>query len=246
MPPITQHNKAQSGNVLFLVLIAVALFGALTYAMTQSSRTTETGVGTEQANIMASEMLAFTAEANAKYQRMLISQRLKPETIEYSQSLTGTRNAACGNNACRLFHPEGGGVINRTAPAKATRDPSSFGSQKYSFIIGAIQDVGTSLPEILIMISNINHDVCLAINKKMGINTIPTAIDIGSTGDYYNLNSGTWATPGVMPSATAIIGEEAGGTAVRGKHAFCFCDSNPCDPDITDESPRFLSVLQER
>ena len=67
------HSNRQSGNVLFLILIAVALFGALSYAVTQSTRSTSGGVDNETQTINTAVFLNYivairTAAARMQFQ----------------------------------------------------------------------------------------------------------------------------------------------------------------------------------
>lgn len=236
--------KKQSGNVLFLILIAVALFAALSYAITQSTRSGSGSAASEQADILAGEIIQFAGEANASFQRLRISGGYKPDDIEYTVSSTGVLNSACTNQACRLNHPNGGRLINRPAPHKARRDPTSGSNDNYTFILGAIRGVGTAESEILLLIGNLNYDVCAAINKRLGFTGILKPISLGA--GYFNLNDTVWPTPGVLPTVTAEIGEEAAGAEAIGKHSFCYCESDPCSPTVTDGDSIFISVMLER
>ena len=56
------YRANNSGNVLFLILIAVALFAALSYAVTNSGRTGGgQALSRDQAKIKASELLQYAS-----------------------------------------------------------------------------------------------------------------------------------------------------------------------------------------
>src|SRR3954466_10752008 len=82
-------NEAERGNALFLVLIAVALFAALSYAITQSGRGGGSGITNEQAQLVAARIIQMANDTRTGIQRM---------------TLTGTANILYGtvptNNQC--------------------------------------------------------------------------------------------------------------------------------------------------
>ena len=66
------NNAAQEGNVLFLILIAVALFAALSYAVTQSSRSGG-GDTSETTLINTAQITQYPASVRTSIIRMLVS-----------------------------------------------------------------------------------------------------------------------------------------------------------------------------
>ena len=64
---------AQSGNVLFMILIAVALFAALSYAVTSSSRSGGNNASRESLQIEGAQIAQYVTGIQNSIMRMKIS-----------------------------------------------------------------------------------------------------------------------------------------------------------------------------
>jgi hypothetical protein len=101
------NSDSEKGNVLFLILIAVALFGALTYAVTNSMRTGSSTTEKEQAKLDQAVMDNYMASINTGKMRLEMA---GCSSIDYTAPAD---QAATGSKSCHLFHPDGGGVAFR-------------------------------------------------------------------------------------------------------------------------------------
>lgn len=101
----------QNGNALFLILIAVALFAALSYAVTQSGR----GAGNiddEQAMIDAGVAHQCEAMVNHAIRRVKLINGCQEDQISYElEDGTNANSDAPGDERCHLFRPNGGDVV---------------------------------------------------------------------------------------------------------------------------------------
>lgn len=66
--------RPQSGNVLFLILIAVALFAALSYAVTQSTRTNGANADEDKAALIASQIVQMAAAVKTARDRLVVGE----------------------------------------------------------------------------------------------------------------------------------------------------------------------------
>lgn len=105
--------RNDSGNVLFLILIAVALFAALSYAVTQSSRGGGGSTVKETSTINSSVLSQSTSSIRASLQRMTTDNHQLLD-IEFNGPADFNDLTAIGFG---VFHPSGGGVIYAMAPA---------------------------------------------------------------------------------------------------------------------------------
>ncbi len=96
--------RSNSGNVLFLILIAVALFAALSYVIINSSRMGTGSTQAERARLDAALLDNYTASINTGLLKLSLR---ACETIDY----TPPSGWGAGSKKCFLFHPDGGGVI---------------------------------------------------------------------------------------------------------------------------------------
>lgn len=62
--------KSNSGNVLFLILIAVALFAALSYAVTSSSRGGGIDAKKDSSELIASEIMNYVSSLEQAVTRL--------------------------------------------------------------------------------------------------------------------------------------------------------------------------------
>ena len=164
-------KSSQSGNILFLILIAVALFAALSFAVTKSTRSGSSSTDREQQKLLISELFQYSSG--------LVTAIIRMEATGVNETrfcfFTGSNDASynfsgCTDNEHRVFHPEGGGISYRE-PMEGLNDGTDweFSGRPRVFGQGVITD-----RDLILVLRGMNQNICLQINESIGINNIPT------------------------------------------------------------------------
>lgn len=174
----TTKRKGESGNVLFLILIAVALFAALSYAVTQSTRSGGGDASGETNLINSAQLTQYPASVRTAIVRMIINgtgvEELEFNTPSNFGDCTGT-----GENC--VFHPSGGGATYVNAPADVMAG-SGQGTWHYNGEF-EIVNIGTSVAtseagnEIIAFLPGISVAVCNQVNDR---NSVASLEDTGA------------------------------------------------------------------
>ncbi len=188
---LSKYNKSQSGNVIVIIFVAIALFGALAFAFNQSSRTSSGFISDSAASAYANDIITILEENRMAVKRMLLK-NCDPPFISYEGAGGGLNYnpwpGATIEKKCELFNENGGGLTYKKPPKNAI-DESFAGRIGYghtiyarnSFIRGASLD-GDVTYAVHIMIPYIKNEVCRSINKNLfNDNIIPEDTD-GSMG----------------------------------------------------------------
>lgn len=208
------QNNRESGNVLFLILVAVALFAALSYAVSSSTRSGSSNGGQqEDTEIIASSILQYASGMAMAIDKMRLSKGCSESDISFETPLlsydhTHTPPAV---DKCKVFHPSGGGYtyqenINWYNVASYNTGYKSWAT----FITGDynIVDVGTDESDLIMFILPLTLDVCNKINEKLGV-TYPTSTPPFTSGGASDPFQGTYAT------SADNIADEPGSVYVR-------------------------------
>ncbi len=174
--------KPERGNILFLILLAVVLFAALSYAVTQSTNGGGKNASGESNRAKAASILQFFDQLDAAVLRMRMTGGIPLQNIsfEYMYKNYGGSpfmtfvNANCTNDACRVFKPDGGGATPRTFEQYAVANPTSWNvAWAYpgymEFEMGQWPYAGTDLNDIIVQILLVQAAVCDEINNALGI-----------------------------------------------------------------------------
>lgn len=225
-------SPAQSGNVLFLILIAVALFAALSYAVTQSTRSGGGDASKETNVTLGAAVIQSTAEISVAIQRMVASgvslSDINVATPDLSSVMTDAEKRQS------IFHPDGGGAIF----------PRIAGIEEIYLIGGyEVRNIGaSSLPgdagnEVLALFVFTSEGLCLSLNQRVGygsgIPSIGGDIINEMTADGSSLQA--WDESGSLGKTTIGasggyggllgFGDYAGDATLSGRSAACFFDS---------------------
>ncbi len=172
----------QNGNALFLILIAVALFAALSYAVTQSGR----GGGNtdkEKQELAISELAQYFALVEHEVQRLRIIngctlEQISIETTDWprsdQQTLAASNTSAPADGRCHIFKPDGNIDLKIV-----DQNLSYYTSQSY-IVVDDVRfitpDLGqNSLADLAIGISSVEESFCQAIQEYFhDTSTIPS------------------------------------------------------------------------
>lgn len=158
--------RSQNGNVLFLILIAVALFAALSYAVTQSTRSGSKDSSSEQLQLNYSRAESYISSLRSAITRMVINGTPIEDINFYAPSQFSTLTPTQLSH--NVFHPTGGGL-----PYQEFTDRNA-GFIHIQFVFAEqIENIGSTTTddkgnEILIGFALTNEAFCKYVNKKIG------------------------------------------------------------------------------
>lgn len=212
-----------SGNILFLILIAVALFAALSYAITSSSRSGESNLSRDKAKIIAGEVIQYAASLEQAISRIMIINGYGVEYLDVDDNsgyVVQNANTNCSSNKCKLFHPEGGQAIPKLLPANATNLNATNWSKidnrsRLFFMIVPVKDVGSDAADLLLLYGAVKQEVCDEINIKLGIHARGASRPFDAHGAFLTQQGNLIP----YPQPTGMLGEED--ARIAGKRSFC-------------------------
>lgn len=233
-------RSGERGNILFLILLAVILFAALSYAVTSSMRGGGKDVNNEKNDLYAGEILNYLTNLELAVNRMVLN-GVRPEHLEfqYPDLVDQGANNNCSTSNCEVFDPSGGGIAPMPLPKKmfsesalgSTWLKTGNGDRKNSFNLVSVKDVGTTLPDIVVRLWGVNENLCDLINVKMGV--------YAQGSSYLNDGSGVGTSDGTsnvdwasfqgnldpFPALTANVLGDAD-DRIASKTTFCLWKSN--------------------
>lgn len=217
----------QQGNALFLILIAVALFAALSYAVTQSGRGSGSAAK-EQAVLEAAKLLQYATSIQQAVSRMRLMNGCADTSISFENTVvSGYANASAPvDRSCHVFDAAGGAQTWQL-PASGSGTTSNWfftgESCVYAIgtgVVGCHGTNGATDSDLVAAVSGISKDVCLQINRGLGINN--------PSGNPPQANNQTWLSPVTLFTGTytqgghAVQSDKSGQADLFGKAVGCF------------------------
>jgi|AntRauTorcE11897_2_1112592.scaffolds.fasta_scaffold00395_15 hypothetical protein len=211
-------RTSQAGNALFLILIAVALFAALSYAVTQSGRGSSS-IDREQTSLNTTQIIQYAGLIEQEVQRMqMISGCSDTEvSFENDRNSRDFNRSPAADSSCELFVSEGGNIAYN--PPFGGDDDMSFTSRF------CIKGVGTDVAsncvtderELLFITFGMDDAFCKEINRRLGLDNavdpLPEfdMVTYAFTGDY---------SAGINPR----LGSTASSSVLTGERTACLKD----------------------
>jgi hypothetical protein len=229
--------KNSSGNILFIILIAVVLFAALQYAVSQSTRSSGGNADKEKTLIESSSLVQYPPVLRAAIARLQSAYSGQVQDFEFNppsdfSNITSTRVS--------IFNTDGGGVPFQDPPVALLDNnylnPVYAGTMTGKWIYTwdfEVAGAGTSVPsssngnDLIALIPWVREDVCFQINRKLGLPTDPfPQVSFGlDIGDILTNSVSMYADHDyTIPSSEYVIGAAGADSSLFGQKDGCMYD----------------------
>jgi hypothetical protein len=171
------NKNSQRGNALFLILIAVVLFAALSYAITQSNRSGSNP--NEESNLVGAASVVSIADAIRQDLLRMQLRGISPDDIDFTYEADISNFSPPFAN--KFFHPEGGS----SAPVKQNPSYNQLDNDGVLFAKTYNTDIPWAVGRtkclydptrvcFFAVVVSVKKSVCEAINQKLtGSKNIP-------------------------------------------------------------------------
>jgi hypothetical protein len=216
----------ERGSVLLWILIAVALFGALSFMLNKGNRAGIGQVSQEKATLAATEILDYGQALRRVVQELQINGCEDDEISFENTTVSAYINAkAPTDESCHVFAYNGGGLnytnaddtwFDDTYNTAPYNDGINYGRHIFSGNL-PIEGIGTTAADLRYVLNFVRPEVCMAINDKLGVDNpggAPPVDGVGTATTSY-IFAGNYGAP-----IADVIGDD-GGHDLAGKPIFC-------------------------
>ena len=177
-------TNPQSGNVLWFILLAVALLAALTIVIGRSSSTVDQSGDVEQQTVKASQMLRYAKSIEAAVQEMRLRDVSENDiSLWHDSDGNGTEDASddnynpgCTQTTCKIFNAGGAGLTYTPPPTGVS------GSTDWLFVAtNDVTGVGTTNTDLILILPDMRPSVCAHINRMLNVSYAGTESDVDFT-----------------------------------------------------------------
>ena len=230
----TFERQNERGSVLIMIFIGVALFGALSFTVSQIMRSgNPDAMGDEKTKLLAVELVGYARSIRNAVQNQKISNGCDDTEINFHPNVPGSIVRGTGENPyrddCNVFDPDNGGIPYIPFPSYASESNPATLEYGWWFRTMRLGQVGVhGNPDLTLEIRNVSNPLCKAINTALGHDfgdTIPVDTTWGNGGHQY---SGTYST---------CCANQISGPDIDGKTAFCHKDRAAT---VTDANPNYF------
>lgn len=172
---MTLQNKKlkESGNVFIIILAGIALFAALVFTFTSSSKKGTGNLSKQQAKIAAQEILSYSRLVEQAVDRVRRNGCSENEISFENDTVTGYENTnAPTDNSCHIFENEGGRlewqnvVTNYLDPSRSSE--VAYNEWRYtgrSVFVGQ----GSINTDLILYLGWLQRSICIELNNLLEI-----------------------------------------------------------------------------
>jgi hypothetical protein len=191
---LQSQNTHQSGNVLFLILIAIVLIGGLSFAVSQGFSGTK-GIRDTDIQSKVNTVLRYANDVKSAV-TLVYSNGTSETDISFAHPTFTGYGTINTTPAAEVFNAMGGGGAIRDIPPGINN-----GDQIEFYGFTAAPDIGVNAePDLMMVIPNVELEVCQAVNATLGYAADATPVtDTGSC--IHNTSSrfsGSFASGGAV------------------------------------------------
>jgi integrase/recombinase XerC len=237
---VENSSHPNSGSVVFIILIAIMLFAALGYAVSQSFRVSDnasTNMSKEMMDMRSTEISQYCETLKTKVHTLTEMNRVSDTDVSFRNDVNllsnsnvncNNENSNCASESCHVFTPYNPSgmspaifetVKSETAQTDTTRPLNGHGVINQL----AIHNVGSTAQDMVYIISGVSADFCNHYNSRQGLTTTytdaTTLADIGEDESDSVPKALGGCSTGASFDQTNIFGDQA--TMFAGKRTFC-------------------------
>lgn len=169
------HHHKDAGNVVIIILVAVALFAGLTFTLSKSMQGGSTSE-LDQARLeqYTSNILTYASQADAVVSEMVFN---GADISNIDTILPSDVAFETGSDIYKLFHISGGGLNYKTAKEPPFVMVSPAPTTQSGWVTSNVTNVEwtpSAANDLILTAFGIDQNLCAYINQRLtGANTIP-------------------------------------------------------------------------